>query len=110
VISTLLHPRLVVLVAVQVEALLHEIDPLGVRLLGVHRELAQAVGKRLFQLLLPQLSQEAGEDLVEIDLRLMGQGICLERQGKCFVSSSFYLVEVDLCGHGPRLSLPWGRQ
>ena len=41
-----LHPELVVRGVVEVEALLLEVDPLGVGLLGVDRQLPQAVGDR----------------------------------------------------------------
>ena len=96
-----LHPELVVLLVVEVEPLLEEEHALGVRLLRVDGQLAQAVGQRLLQLLLAELGQERLEDLVEVDLGLVREGVGLVREGDGVVRCPFDLGEVNLGGHEP---------
>ena len=57
------HPLLVLVVGVESEGALLEVDPLGIRLFGVNRELSHTVCDPVLNLLLAKLMQKNAENL-----------------------------------------------
>ena len=76
-----LHAQLVVGVRADVEALLLEVDALGVGLPRVDDELLEAVGQRLLQALLAELAEPRLEDPVEQAVGLVGEAGEPEAEG-----------------------------
>ena len=98
-VAEVAHALLVVLVTEDVESLLLEIQPLGVRLLCVDDELFQTVREGLENLLLPQFLEVYFKDPVQQRMRFMGETGEPECERNRPQGGLLYLGNVDPRGH-----------
>ena len=96
------HALLVLVRVVDVEAPRIEVHALGVGLLGVDRQLPEAVDEVVLELLLAELAEEDVEDFFHIHFDVVGEGIRQDIQGDGVVRRPLDLGDVDYefaCAH-----------